>query len=436
MAKENLNRNPKAVFGWTMYDWANSVFALAITTAIFPSYFSSISKSIKINDVSDNIHIVNFLGFQMPSISIYSYAISLSYLIIALLSPILGAIADHTGNKKKFMMFFCSIGSLSCTLLYFFDKTNYPMGVILFLFASLGFAGGNIFNDSFLPEVAEQKDYAKVSARGFMMGYIGSLIQLLMCLVLILNFKSFGFPDVASATKVSFVLVGLWWFGFAQITFFSLKELKPEKTEGNIIKKGFEELYKVFFEIKENKLLIRFLFSFLFYDMGMQTVIYTASSFGTDELHLTQPQLITTILLIQLIAIVGANLFAKASEKFGNINTLITGIIFWTFICMAGYFIQTPTHFYILACSVGMIMGGVQALSRATFSLFVPDAGENAAFFSFYSIVDKIAIILGLLSYGLINQVTHNLRTSILFLIVYFVIALALIFSIRKEKLI
>ncbi|MFN8673795.1 MAG: MFS transporter [Candidatus Sericytochromatia bacterium] len=435
MEENNINKNPRAVFGWTMYDWANSVYALAITTAIFPSYFSSISKSIKINPIEENIHIVNFLGFNIPSISIYSYTISISYFIIAILSPILGAIADYSGRKKTFMMLFCFIGSLSCSLLYFFDKNNYPLGVVLFLLASLGYAGGNIFNDAFLPEVADPQDYPKISARGYMMGYIGSVIQLIISLALIIKFETFGFADKISATKFSFLLVGIWWFSFAQVTFFSLKELKKEKTEGNVIKKGFEELIKVFGLIKQNKPLLKFLLAFLFYDMGMQTVLYTASLFGTDELHLKQEQLITTILLIQLIAIVGANLFARAANKFGNINTLIVGIVFWTFICIAGYFIKTPNEFYILACSVGMIMGGVQALSRATYSLFVPDTGDNASFFSFYSIFDKIAIILGLLSYGFVNQISQNLRTSILFLVSYFIIGLLIIFSLRKEKL-
>lgn len=431
------NRNKKAVFGWTMYDWANSVYSLTITTAIFPSYFSAISKQLKIN-TDENIHIVDFLGFHVPSISIYSYSISLSYIIIVLLSPILGAIADYGGNKKKFMMAFCTIGSISCTLMYFFDKEHYVMGVVLFLLASLGFAGGNIFNDAFLPEVAEPQDYAKISARGYMMGYIGSVIQLFISLGLILNYEKLGFANITDATKVSFVLVGIWWFAFAQVTFFTLKEVKPEHKEddGNIFVKGFQELYKVMLIVKENKNLVKFLTGFIFYNMGMQTVIYTATLFGTDELHLKQNQLINTVLIIQFIAIIGATLFARLSKKIGNINTLLGGIVLWSLICCMAYIIKTPTEFYILACLVGLIMGGVQALSRATYSLFVPETGDNASFFSFYSIADKIAIIFGLLSYGWINQISQNLRTSILFLILYFVIGGSIIFSLRKQVLI
>lgn len=432
----NINRNKKAVFSWTMYDWANSVYALAITTAIFPTYYSAISKSPDVMvRMDENMSIVKFLGFEVPSVSLYSYALSFSYFLIVFLSPILGAIADYSGSKKKFMFGFCALGSLSCSLLYFFDAQNYSLGIILFVLAALGYAGGNIFNDAFLPEVAEPSEYARVSARGFMMGYIGSVIQLIISLVLIMKHEMFGFPDTSSATKVSFLLVGLWWFGFAQITFANLKDVKPEHQvdNKNIIKESFGELFKVLELIKQNKNMKGFLIAFLFYNMGIQTVLYMASLFGTEEIHLKTPQLIMTVLIIQLVAIVGSQVFARASEKFGNIRTLLVGIIFWGFICVYAYFINTAKEFYIIAGSVGFIMGGMQALSRATYSLFVPDTEDNASFFSFYSITDKLAIILGLLSYGWVNQITRNMRTSILFLISYFIIGAILLIVLKKR---
>lgn len=434
--ENTINRNKKALFGWSMYDWANSVYALAITTAIFPTYYSTISKSPEVMVRMDqNMSIVKFLGFEVPSVSLYSYALSLSYILIVLLSPILGAMADYSGSKKKFMIGFCLLGSLSCSLLYFFDSQNYSLGIILFVLAALGYAGGNIFNDAFLPEVAEPSEYARVSARGFMMGYIGSVIQLIICLVLIMNYQKFGFSSVEDATKLSFVLVGIWWFGFAQITFFNLKDTPPShKVDNkNIIKDSFSELLKVLNIVKSNKNMKHFLIAFLFYNMGIQTVIYMASLFGTEEMHLKTPQLIMTVLIIQLVAIVGSQVFARSSEKFGNFKTLLAGIFAWVLICVTAYFIQTPKEFYMIAGGVGFIMGGMQALSRATYSLLIPETEDNASFFSFYSITDKLATILGLLSYGWVNQITRNMRTSILFLISYFVIGAILLFILKKR---
>ncbi|RYX97516.1 MFS transporter, partial [bacterium] len=410
--QSNINRNKKALFGWTMYDWANSVYALAVTTAIFPTYYSEISKSSEVMVRMDqNMSIVRFLGFELPSVSLYSYALSFSYFMIVFLSPILGAMADYSGSKKKFMFGFCSLGSLSCALLYFFDAQNYSLGIILFVLAALGFAGGNIFNDAFLPEVAEPHEYAKVSARGFMMGYIGSVIQLIICLVLIMKFSMFGFSSSIEATKLSFVLVGIWWFGFAQITFANLKDTKPEHSidNKNIFKESFIELGKVLNIVKKDKKMKGFLISFLFYNMGIQTVLYMASLFGTEEIHLKTPQLIMTVLIIQLVAIVGSQVFAKASEKLGNVNTLLTGIAAWIAICVVAFYVKTAMGFYVLAGAVGFIMGGMQALSRATYSLLIPPTDDNASFFSFYSITDKVSIILGLLSYGWINQITGNM---------------------------
>lgn len=429
----NLNKNKKAVFGWTMYDWANSVYALAITTAIFPTYFSAVSKEVALRQ-DGNLFIVPFLGLEVPSVSLYSYALSFSYFIIAILSPLFGAIADYSGSKKKFMFGFCLLGSISCSLMYFFDKSSYSAGVILFFLAAIGYAGGNIFNDAFLPEVAEPEDYPKISARGYMMGYIGSVIQLIISLALILKFDLFGFSSKIDATKTSFLIVGVWWFLFAQITFSTLKDQKKEinKSE-NLLKKGFEELFKVLAEVKKDAYMKAFLLSFVFYNMGVQTIIYVASLFGTDELHLKQEQLILTVLFIQLVAIVGSQAFAVISKKIGNLPTLLSGMLLWIVICGVAYNISTAFHFYILACCVGFIMGGTQALSRATYSIFIPDGEDNASFFSFYSIADKISVILGLLSYGLVNQLTHNMRTSILFLISYFVIGMILMIILRKK---
>jgi UMF1 family MFS transporter len=430
----SINRNKKAVFGWSMYDWANSVFALAITTAIFPTYYAQISRSSDVMiRMENNMSVVSFFGFEVPSTSLYSYAVSFAYFIIVLLSPVLGAIADYSSSKKKFMIAFCFIGSLSCSLMYFFDSKHYELGIILFILAAIGYAGGNIFNDAFLPEITEPENYAKVSAKGFMMGYIGSVIQLIICLVLIMKYKLFGFKDSISATKLSFVLVGLWWFLFAQVTFFSLKENKIENKNDNLIIKGFEELYKALIQLKSAENTKNFLIAFLFYNMGLQTVLLMASLFGTEEIGLKTPQLILTVLIIQIVAIFGSQFFAFCSTKFGCLNTILYSIIVWIIVCITAYFITKDYHFYILAIIVGFIMGGTQAISRATYSFYLPETKDNASFFSFYSIIDKISIILGLFIYGFVNQITQDMRTSILFLITFFFLGILLLLRMKKR---
>lgn len=429
------NRNKKAVRGWAFYDWANSVYALAITTAILPIYYNGVSHSNKVLvREEDSNAIVSFFGFELPSSSLYSYALSFAYLIIAFLSPILGGIADYSGIKKKFMMFFCAMGAFSSAGLFFFTPENYELGIIFFMLAAIGFAGGNIFNDAFLPEITTPDNYDRVSAFGFSLGYIGSTIQLIISLVLIMNFKAFGFEDSSSATRWMFIFVGIWWIGFAQITFFSLKETKPEKKTENILTKGWEELRKVLKQIRANSNVKLFLIAFLFFNMGIQTVMMMATLFGTDELKLESDELIIAMLVIQLVAIGGSYLFSKLSAKLGNIQALGIGMVIWIIICVVAYFIQTNIQYYALGFLVGMVMGGVQSLSRGTFSKLIPEEShDNASFFSFFSITDKISIVLGLFVFGWINQLMGNMRYSILALIAFFIIGGTLLIILNKR---
>lgn len=433
------NRNKKAVRGWAFYDWANSVYALTITNAVLPIYYSGVSHSEKVMVREEGTSvIVDFFGYELPSNSLYSYALSIAYLLIAFLSPLLGGIADYSGSKKKFMMAFCVLGATSSAGLYFFTPELYELGIIFFMLAAIGFAGGNIFNDAFLPEITTPDNYDRVSAFGFSLGYIGSMIQLIISLVLIMNYEIFGFADDAIATRWMFVFVGLWWIGFAQITFFSLKETKPEKKAENVLTKGWLELHKVLKQIRANSNVKLFLIAFLFFNMGIQTVMMMATLFGTDELKLESSSLIIAMLLIQLIAIGGSYLFSKLSAKFGNIEALGIGMVVWIVICVSAYFIQTDIQFYALGVLVGMVMGGVQALSRGTFSKLIPEESyDNASFFSFFSITDKLSIVFGLFIFGWINQLMGNMRYSILALIVFFLIGGALLIILnRRVKLV
>jgi UMF1 family MFS transporter len=423
--------NPKTVRAWYMYDWANSVYSLVITTAIFPIYY----KAVAVQNGSD---VISFLGFNIQNSVLYSYALSFSFLIVALILPLLSGAADYSGNKKSFMKFFVWIGSLSCMGLFFFDGINtLGWGIFCSIMASIGYSGSLVFYDAYLPEIVTEDRYDATSARGYSMGYYGSVILMVICMVLILNFKAFGLPDEGIATRISFLLVGLWWVGFAMIPLRVLPD-NPygKKPDGNIWTKGYAEIKKVWLSLHDQADLKRFLMAFFFYNMGVQTVMYLASLFGTDVLHLETGSLIQTLLIIQLVGAVGAYLFSKLSQKKGNRFALIMMIFIWIGICIAAYFITTQFHFYIIAFVVGMVMGGIQSLSRATYSKLIPEnTVDHASYFSFYDVLFNISTVIGTFSYGLINQITGSMRYSALALGVYFIIGMIVLLSIKSKNI-
>ncbi len=427
-------KNKKTIFGWAIYDWSNSTYALAITTAIFPSYYNSVAKDVSINN---EINIVNFLGFDVSSVSLFSYSISFSYLIITLLSPILGSISDYIQNKKIFMLIFSIIGSISCLLLYFFDKNNFSLGIICFTLGSISFAGGNIFNDSMIPDITTPENYSKLSSLGFISGYLGSVIHLIFCLILILNYKVFGFSNSIEPVKFSFILVGVWWLSFSILSYVCIKEEKNKSTKNNeLIEKSFNHLKQVYNYAKSNILIKWFLISFFFYNMGVQTALYMSTLYAAQEIKMRGDELIIVILLIQFIAILGTFLITKFSKYISYTKNLALGIILWILLCIYAFLITTSFQFYLLAIGVGFIMGGVQSLSRGVFSLLISERNDNATLFSFYSIVDKASIIFGLLIYGKVNDITQSMRYSIFVLILFFIFALItnLIFREKVKK--
>jgi UMF1 family MFS transporter len=425
-----LEKNQKKVINaWAMYDWANSVYSLVITSAIFPIYYNSITT---VNG-SDLVHL---FGREYKNSALYSYSLSTSFLLIAFLSPLLSGIADYRGNKKSFMKFFCILGATSCSALFLFDSVDRLwLGILAFVLASVGWAGSIVFYNAFLPEIAHKESQDKVSAKGFALGYIGSSLLLIFNLVMIMKPELFGITDKSFPARFSFLLVGFWWVGFAGITFYFL----PEKSgkidyDGNIFMKGFNELGTVIKELKMQKALKIFLCSFFFYNMGVQTVMYVAALFGDKELKLQSDQLITTVLIIQFVAIGGAYLFSKLSSIFGNIKTLLIGITTWILICIAAYYTTTATQFYMVAFIVGMVMGGIQSLSRSTYSKMLPATRDHASYFSFYDVCDKIGLVLGTISYGLIEELTGSMRNSILVLISFFAVGLILLLRMRKNN--
>jgi UMF1 family MFS transporter len=455
----------KTINAWVMYDWANSVFSLTIATAIFPIYFNKMCKAAaeKQGGLVDGVYHLKIFGLNVISTELYSFVLSAGFLIVAFLSPLLSGIADYKQNKKFFLKIFCYLGSASCIGLFFFNENNIPLGILLFILSLVGFAGSIVFYNAFLPQIASEDMYDKVSARGFSMGYIGSVILLVINLIVIMMPGLF-FPIQSRAdslialngalapeeaieqakgyysgfaTRLAFVSVGLWWAGFAQILFSRVKEEKIDRPqhEGNLFSKGFDELKKVWGQIQDRPVIKRYLTGFFFTSMGVQTVMYVASLFGEEELKLDTAKLISTILIIQLVAIAGAWSFSKISAKIGNIYTLVIMIVTWIFICILAYLVHTDYEFYLLAFIVGIVMGGIQSMMRSTFAKLIPDnTPDTASYFSFYDVCEKLAIVLGTFSYGLINGLTGNMRASIVALAVYFVVGLFFIVRIKNFK--
>jgi len=414
--------SPKSLHrAWSMYDWANSAYNLVITSTIFPAYYNAVT-SVKKDGVVIN-DTVSFFGINVKNSSLFDYSIAAAYLIIALLSPILSSIADYKGNKKRFMQLFCYMGALSCCCLYFFKRDSLELGIICSTIAALGYCGSIVFYNAYLPEIAVEADRDRVSAQGFAYGYVGSVILQVICLVFVLQPGWFGITDDSFPPRLSFVLVGLWWVGFAQITFYKLPNgvALPKKAGHSLLSAGFYELSNVWRQIKALPVLKTYLGAFFFYSMGVQTVMLAAALFGSKELKLETGQLITVILVIQLVAIAGAFIMAKLSDKFGNLPVLLFVVIVWIGICIGAYYTHTATEFYILAAIVGLVMGGIQSLSRSTYAKLMPPTHDTASFFSFYDVTEKMAIVIGMLSFGYIDSIM-NMRSAIVALITFFAI--------------
>ncbi len=412
--------NPKVMRAWCMYDWANSVFSLTITTAIFPDYFLAMTE----NPATNNE--VSFLGFNIVNSALFSYAISCSFLIAAFMSPFLSSIADYSGRKKTFMKAFCYLGALSCACLYFFTRDTVIFSTFAFILAGIGFSGSIVFYNSFLPEITTEDMTDKVSARGFSYGYVGSVILLIFNLMMILKPEWFGGISKTRAVQISFLSVGIWWFAFAQYSFYYLPgNIYKRSGRGNWIFNGWRELGNVWRQLKWQKALKRFLLAFFFYNMGVQTIMYISPVFAKEVVKLETENLIIIILLIQLVAIPGSLFFAWLSGKYGNIKGLMIAVVVWIGICVGAYLIRGATDFYMVAVVVGFVMGGVQALSRSTYAKIIPETSiEHASYFSFYDVVDKVAISLGSFVFGLVRILTGDMRLSIVFLGVYFIIGL------------
>ena len=421
----------KLINAWTFYDWANSVYSLVISTAVFPLYYSAVTKG----------KTVHFLGMEWehPD-TLYSYALSFSFLIVAIMSPILSGIADYTGSKKKFMKFFCAVGAVSVMSLYFFEGIDTVwIGIVFTVFASIGFWSSIVFYNAYLPEVAKPEQQDRASAKGFIYGYIGSVILLIINLILIQMPDTFGIT-AGMASRISFVMVGLWWIGFAQITFKRLPDdIYNRKPEKDYIWKGFKELKKVWLELRNYSNLKRFLISFFLLSIGVQTIILMAAIFGSSELNLPAMNLIVTILLVQIVAIAGAAIFSRVSEKYGNIKALKITIMVWMLVCFTAFSLDksqenVAMYFYGLGGLLGLVQGAIQSLTRSTYSKLLPETQDHATYFSFYDVTEKIAIVLGTFVYGLLYAITDSMQWSVLCLAIFFLASFIVISTMKKTK--
>jgi MFS transporter, UMF1 family len=422
--------NKKLLNAWAFYDWANSVYTLVIISAIFPLFYATLFTK-QNSDIA-------FFGLTISHTALISFITAFAFLIVAIISPILSGIADYIGNKKRFLQIFCYIGSISCVGLYFFNLEHIYLGLMFYFLGLIGYWGSIVFYNSYLPDVAFKEQQDSLSAKGYSMGYIGSVTLLIICLALILGKEG---NEAIIAMRTSFVLTGVWWFLFAQYTLYYLpKGNKNSKTiTKSIVFNGFKELINVKNQLFSNLVLKRYLIAFFVFSMAVQTVMLVATYFGEKEVTWQSDSqktigLITSILVINLIAVLGAILTSRASKKFGNIPTLIFINSIWVIICVCAFFVTLPIHFYITAGFVGLVMGGIQSLARSTYSKFLPETNDTASFFSFYDVTEKIGIVIGMSIYGIIDQITGSMRNAILFLGLFFLIGLILLFRVPKEK--
>lgn len=454
----------KIIRGWVMYDWANSAYNLVISSAIFPIFYDTVTtnaykakyfdttleKAREFTLPSDVEVTVDFFGVELSSSVLFSYVLSASFLVVSFLSPLLSGVADYSGSKKRFLQFFCYFGAISCVSIYFFDTSRLELSMLSVFFASIGFWNSLVFYNAFLPEIADPIDHDKISARGFSMGYIGSMTLLIICLILI-KVPIFSFwqddpktIDVVEAmpAKWCFVFVGIWWATFSQFTYRVLPHnVYNKKVEKGVLWRGFRELKIVFAEFRRTYRLKRFLTAFFFFNTGVQTVMLMAVLFAKKEIF-TGPYeeegksgLIIAILLIQILGAVGAFIMSRLSSKIGNVKSLILSVSIWVGLCVIGYFIDTPFEFYFLAAGVGIVMGGVQSVARSTYSKFLPEeTTDHASYFSFYDVTEKIGIVLGTFFFGFVEAVTHDLRLSIISITVFFALGLLMLFRVPKEE--
>ncbi|MCX6249753.1 MAG: MFS transporter [Bacteroidetes bacterium] len=419
----------RVVRGWVMYDWANSVYQLTISSTIFPIYYNTVTRN------ADGFH-VSFFGLHIINTVLYSWAIAISYLIVAIGSPLFSSMADYTGRRKAFMMAFTWIGAAGCGMLFFFNSSNVELGIIAFITGTIGYGGSIVFYNSFLPVIAAPEDQDRISARGYSMGYLGGVVLLLFNLLMIMKPGLFGIPEHSGLpARISFLTVFLWWIGFSRITFARLPKytFRKRMKRDNVLTNGYKELRVVFNQVRKSRKLTRYLLGFFFLMMGLLTVMFMAATYGEKELHLKEGVLIPTILFIQMVAMAGAWMFARLSGRIGNLKALIISIFVWILVCIGAFFITNALGFITAAFFIGIVMGGSQSLARSTYSKMLPETTDHTSFFSFYDVMEKLATVAGTFSFGIIEAITGSMRYSVLAICLFFLLGLSFMLMLLKK---
>lgn len=427
----------KLLNAWAFYDWANSVYSLTIVSTIFPIFYGLLFRIAKLTHIE-------LFGMVIKSTSVIAFVTALAFAVVVVLSPILSGIADYLGNKKSFMRFFCYLGAISCVGLYWFSLEHIYFGLLCYFCGVVGFWGSIVFYNSYLPDIALPEQYDAVSAKGYSLGYTGSVLLLIFNLIMVMKPQWVGFATADTETtlttmRISFITVGIWWIGFSSIPFYYLPSYKKGRGEfsKSILFNGFKELHKVWQSLSASPRLKWYLIAFFVYSMGVQTVMLIATYFGEQEIQWANSEestmgLIISVLIIQLVAILGAHLTVLTVRKWGNIAVLIGLNVIWVGICLLSYCVYKPTEFYAIAILVGLVMGGIQTLSRSTYSAYLPETKDTTSFFSFYDVTEKLGIVIGMGVYGMIDQFTNNMRNATISLIVFFVLGMLLLFKVRK----
>lgn len=433
---EIVKDNKKTIWAWCMFDWANQSYNMVITSTIFPAYYVAVTANAKTGDT------VSFFGLKFVNTVLSNFVLGISYLLVVLMLPILTSIADYRGNKRAYLQFFTWLGALSCAGLFFFKPdSGLEIPMICFGLACIGYCGGFVFYNSYLPQIASLENQDSVSAKGFIYGYVGSLVMQLLCFAVVMSPKTFGITSDDLPARISFLMVFVWWMGFSIIPFKLLPKGEPNagKHNYNVFTGGFKELAKVFQKVRTMPLLRRFLSSFFFYSVGVQTIMLVAAQFASKELHMSDDTLIEIILVIQIVGVIGAWLTSKLSEKYGNVKTLVGLVSIWTVLCLSVYFIANTPQFFVAAVVVGAVMGGVQSISRSTYSKYLPpNIPDTASFFSFYDVTEKSSIVVGLLCFAGVEAWTGEMRDAALTLDLFFaaglILMISLLFAERKKK--
>ena len=427
---EQLKKGSKKLLNaWAFYDWANSVYTLTIASSIFPIFYSALFLS--------EIKNVPAFGFEFKSTALITFVTAFTFLVVAFMSPILSGIADYVGNKKSFLKFFCYVGSAGCIGLYWFNLDYIHLSLLFYFMGLIGYWGSLVFYNSYLPDIAFPEQQDSISAKGFSMGYIGSVILLLVNLGMVMS-QDDG-ADKMQMMRYSFLTVGLWWILFSQYSFYFLPKgtSSGHKVTSAVVFNGLKELRQVWKQLKLDLRLKRYLYAFFVFSMAVQTIMLVAVYFGEEEIAWGGDSekttgLITSILVIQLVAVLGAFLTSRASFKYGNIKTLIGINFIWMALCFYAFFMETPVQFYIAASCVGLVMGGIQSLARSTYSKFLPETEDTTSYFSFYDVAEKIGIVIGMGIFATIDQITGSMRNAILFLFIFFLAGIIMLFRVPK----